>query len=82
MKFQWEEEDLVFGRRLTSSNSAENYILGYVRIAKDNVYCLLSGRDGQVNQLSVDKAKAVALLNQYQYQPLTIDPDDRVPLLS
>jgi hypothetical protein len=85
MKYTWEPEDIVPGRRLLCTSSTEQYMIGYIvnkGARRSNTYVIVSGRDGLIIFSSTCKATIAAHMNEYDYVPATVDPEERPPLTS
>ena len=80
MNYIWVHGDIVMGRRITSHNSAENYVIGYTHDNEIKSYRIISGRDGQVSQRFDTRQCLAEYLNTGGYRPLSINPNERPPL--
>ena len=80
MNYIWEHGDIVMGRRITSHNSAENYVMGYTYDEGTKYYRIISGRDGAVSQRFHTRKCLADHLNECGFRPLTINPNERPPL--
>lgn len=81
MKYIWESSDVVMGRRVTSYNGAENYIISWctVGVRISNTLHLVSGRDGMViGPFTIEQI--THHLNENEFMPQSIDPNKRTPL--
>ncbi len=89
MKFIWEPQDIVAGRRMESYNGAEQYLLSYRILqpeGKEGTFSLTSLIDGMTINLDLTHEEMAASLNDGGYRPLAVvhckDEDDAVKELN
>lgn len=78
MKYQWEAQDVVVGRKVDSHNRAERYILGYdVSInTEDGNIILVSLRDGMLAKNGLTAEAMAEHLNDAGMRAVCIREDD------
>lgn len=78
MRYHWEELDIVPGRRVSSWNRAENYIVTYdPAVVKGTRYGMTSLADGQQTVAATrSKGDLAKHLNAHGYRPVSVLIDD------
>lgn len=84
MKYIWEEQDIHTGRRVSSWNRAEDYIVGFdpsIHSEKQGgpgkpAFALISLRDGMIVAKDLSRQGLVDHLNKGGYRPNSIHDED------
>ncbi|HDV6123122.1 TPA: hypothetical protein RJN57_000626 [Pseudomonas aeruginosa] len=78
MKYQWEAQDVVAGRKVDSHNRAERYMIGYdASINSENGNLLLvSLRDGMLVEKGVTAEALAQRMNESGMRAVCIREDD------
>ena len=73
MKFIWEKEDIIMGRRYSKKGIGESFIIGYLvePSQRDSLICSISLLDGNVITYS-SKEILADILTQEGYHPYEI----------
>ena len=77
MKYTWEQQDIIVGRRVSSHNRAENYIIVYTVGTGLDRYGCASLEDGMI-WLAATKTRAevAAEFNKAGMRPDSVDTSD------
>jgi len=72
MKYVWEEQDILPGRRVLSHNKTEEYIISYNPSMDDFKYSLVSLKDGMIVSSNQKKSMLVKDFNEHSMLPCSI----------
>lgn len=77
MKYQWEAQDVVAGRKVDSHNRAERYMIGYdASINTDGNLLLVSLRDGMLVEKGATAEALAQRMNESGMRAVCIREDD------
>ena len=76
MKYEWEEQDIIVGRRVESPNRSEQYMIGYdpSSISSNNLI-LVSLLDGMMTTSSISKGNMAIHFNECKMIPMSLDEE-------
>jgi hypothetical protein len=78
MKYTWEPDDVVVGRRFFSHNGSEEYMVGYDISHHDgSKLCIISCIDGMVSHKKMSKTDVARHLNESECSPKHLDPKQK-----